>query len=55
MNTPIKKPVVINDEIVIRKRMNINSVMDHRYGDGAQGAQILKRLKEVWKNPEKFY
>ena len=30
-----KKPVVVNDQIVIRDMMNVVYTIDHRYGDAA--------------------
>ncbi|KNZ41012.1 2-oxo acid dehydrogenase subunit E2 [Acetobacterium bakii] len=46
-----KKPVVINDEIVIRMMMQLSLTYDHRTVDGAPAAQFLKRIKELLENP----
>jgi pyruvate dehydrogenase E2 component (dihydrolipoamide acetyltransferase) len=40
-----KKPVVVNDEIVIGQRMKITLSGDHRVMDGAVGARFLQDVK----------
>ena len=47
----VKKPVVRNDEIVIRSMMDITLSYDHRLVDGAGAAKFLKTLKEYIENP----
>lgn len=49
-----KKPVVINDEVVIREMMTITYTMDHRQGDGALITPFLKAVKDIIENPEEF-
>ncbi|SCG83964.1 pyruvate dehydrogenase E2 component (dihydrolipoamide acetyltransferase) [Proteiniborus sp. DW1] len=46
-----KKPVVINDEIVIRHMMPISLSIDHRIIDGGDAGRFLLRLKELLSNP----
>lgn len=46
-----KKPVVINDEIVIRPMMNIALNADHRIIDGLEGAKFMQTLKNNLENP----
>jgi pyruvate dehydrogenase E2 component (dihydrolipoamide acetyltransferase) len=41
----VKKPVVINDEVVVRQMMNVTATCDHRIVDGADAARFLKKLK----------
>lgn len=48
----IKKPVVIDNEIVIRDMMNITGSFDHRVVDGAVGAPFLQKIKEFIECPE---
>jgi pyruvate dehydrogenase E2 component (dihydrolipoamide acetyltransferase) len=45
------RPVVIDGEVVIRPIMVLSLTFDHRIVDGAQGAQFLKRIKELVQNP----
>lgn len=47
-----KKPVVYNNEIVIRDMMNITGSFDHRVIDGAIGAPFLQKIKELLEDPE---
>jgi pyruvate dehydrogenase E2 component (dihydrolipoamide acetyltransferase) len=46
-----QKPVVVNDELEIRRRMRMTLSCDHRVVDGATGAQFLKTLVEMLENP----
>ncbi|WP_299090956.1 dihydrolipoamide acetyltransferase family protein [uncultured Metabacillus sp.] len=45
------KPVVINQEIVIRPMMAVSLSFDHRAIDGAPAAAFLTELKHVLENP----
>ena len=45
------KPVALNGELVIRRRMRITMSCDHRVIDGATGAAFLKTLVEMLENP----
>ena len=46
-----KKPVVIEDKIVIRSTMMASCAVDHRVLDGAPAGQFLAALKETLENP----
>jgi pyruvate dehydrogenase E2 component (dihydrolipoamide acetyltransferase) len=46
-----EKPVVINQEIVIRPMMAVSLSFDHRAIDGAPAAEFLTELKHVLENP----
>lgn len=48
-----KKPVAIDNEVEVRKRMKLTLSIDHRIVDGAVGAKFLKYLKIVLENPRK--
>ena len=45
------KPVVLNDAVVIRRRMRMTMSCDHRVIDGATGAAFLKTLVGMLENP----
>jgi pyruvate dehydrogenase E2 component (dihydrolipoyllysine-residue acetyltransferase) len=45
------KAVVVNGEIVVRRRMRITMSCDHRVIDGATGAAFLKTLVAMLENP----
>lgn len=47
-----KKPVVVNDEIVIRRIMLLSSTLDHRVVDGSHGGRLFRIIKQFAKNPE---
>jgi pyruvate/2-oxoglutarate dehydrogenase complex dihydrolipoamide acyltransferase (E2) component len=49
-----KKPVVIDDEIVIRRMMSVGIVFDHRIADASQGASLMRCIKHAVKHPEEF-
>ena len=45
------KPVVRNDEIVVRQMMRVTMSCDHRVIDGATGAKFLQTFKKILENP----
>jgi pyruvate dehydrogenase E2 component (dihydrolipoamide acetyltransferase) len=51
VSTIVKKPVVVDNEIVIRQRMNITFSGDHRVIDGATGAKFVQEVKRLLQNP----
>lgn len=49
-----KRPVVVNDQIVIRPMMYLALSYDHRLIDGREAVQFLVRIKEGIENPERL-
>jgi 2-oxoglutarate dehydrogenase E2 component (dihydrolipoamide succinyltransferase) len=47
-----KRPVAINDEVVIRPMMYVALSYDHRIVDGKEAVQFLVRVKELIEDPE---
>jgi pyruvate dehydrogenase E2 component (dihydrolipoamide acetyltransferase) len=47
----IQKPVVKDQQIVVREMMNITGSFDHRIIDGTLGAAFLNKVKEIIQNP----
>lgn len=45
------KPVVVEDQIVIRKMMTLSLAFDHRLTDGAPAARFLQYVKELIESP----
>jgi pyruvate dehydrogenase E2 component (dihydrolipoamide acetyltransferase) len=45
------KPVVVDGNIVVRKRMRMTMSCDHRVIDGATGAMFLKTVRRMLENP----
>ncbi len=46
-----KRPVVVNDEIVIRPMMYVALSYDHRIVDGSDAVRFLVRIKELLEDP----
>ncbi len=49
-----KRPIVVNDEIVIRPMMYLALSYDHRIVDGREAVTFLKRIVECIENPERM-
>jgi pyruvate dehydrogenase E2 component (dihydrolipoamide acetyltransferase) len=47
----VAKPVVRDNEIVVRQMMRVTMSCDHRVIDGATGAKFLQTLKKMLENP----
>ena len=47
----VQKPVAIDGQIALRRRLRLTMSCDHRVIDGATGAQFLKTLKGMLENP----
>lgn len=54
MHSIQKRPVVVNDEIVIRPMMYIALTYDHRIVDGKEAVTFLKRIKELIEAPARL-
>jgi 2-oxoacid dehydrogenases acyltransferase (catalytic domain) len=50
----VKKPKVVNDEIMIRECINISFTIDHRYTDGSRAIRLLSKFKTYIHDPEKY-
>ena len=54
MHAITKRPVVVNDEVVIRPMMYLAVSYDHRLIDGRESVTFLKRIVECIENPERM-
>ncbi|HPF46753.1 MAG: 2-oxoglutarate dehydrogenase complex dihydrolipoyllysine-residue succinyltransferase [Alphaproteobacteria bacterium] len=54
MHTIQKRPVVVNDEIVIRPMMYLSLSYDHRIVDGKGAVTFLVRVKENLEDPQRL-
>ena len=45
------KPVIVGDEIELRKKLRVTMSCDHRAVDGAVGARFLQTLRRMLENP----
>ncbi len=49
-----KRPVAIDDQVVVRPMMYVALSYDHRIIDGREAVTFLKRIKECIENPERM-
>ena len=49
-----KRPVVVDEQIVVRPMMYVALSYDHRIVDGREAVTFLKRIKEFVENPERM-
>jgi 2-oxoglutarate dehydrogenase E2 component (dihydrolipoamide succinyltransferase) len=54
MHTIQKRPVAVNDQVVIRPMMYLALSYDHRLIDGREAVQFLVRVKECVESPERL-
>jgi 2-oxoglutarate dehydrogenase E2 component (dihydrolipoamide succinyltransferase) len=54
MHTIQKRPVAVDDQVVIRPMMYLALSYDHRLIDGREAVQFLVRIKECVENPERM-
>ena len=50
-----KRPVVVDNEIVIRPMMYVALTYDHRIVDGREAVQFLITIKEVLEEPARLF
>jgi 2-oxoglutarate dehydrogenase E2 component (dihydrolipoamide succinyltransferase) len=55
MHSIQKRPVAIDDQVVIRPMMYLALSYDHRIVDGREAVSFLVRIKECIENPERLY
>jgi 2-oxoglutarate dehydrogenase E2 component (dihydrolipoamide succinyltransferase) len=55
MHSIQKRPVAVNDQVVIRPMMYLALSYDHRIVDGREAVSFLVRVKECIENPERLY
>jgi pyruvate dehydrogenase E2 component (dihydrolipoamide acetyltransferase) len=46
-----KRPVVVEDQIVIRPMLDVTATIDHRFLDGHRGAILAKVMRNLLENP----
>jgi 2-oxoglutarate dehydrogenase E2 component (dihydrolipoamide succinyltransferase) len=54
MHNIVKRPVVVDDEIVIRPMMYLAMSYDHRIIDGREAVTFLVRIKQAIEDPERL-
>ncbi len=48
----LKKPAVVNDQIVPRKILTLGAALDHRLVDASHGGRLFRFIKHSIKNPD---
>jgi len=51
VGSTIEKPVVVDGEVAVRRRMRVTMSCDHRVIDGASGARFLRTFRAMLENP----
>lgn len=51
LGAAVKRPVVVNDQVVIAPTMKATLSVDHRVADGAQAARFMQDFKKLLENP----
>jgi 2-oxoglutarate dehydrogenase E2 component (dihydrolipoamide succinyltransferase) len=54
MHTIQKRPVAVDDQVVVRPMMYLALSYDHRLIDGREAVQFLVRVKECVEDPERI-
>jgi 2-oxoglutarate dehydrogenase E2 component (dihydrolipoamide succinyltransferase) len=54
MHTIQKRPIAVNDQVVLRPMMYLALSYDHRLIDGREAVSFLVRIKECIENPERM-
>jgi 2-oxoglutarate dehydrogenase E2 component (dihydrolipoamide succinyltransferase) len=54
MHSIKKRPIVVDDEVVVRPMMNLAVSYDHRIIDGKEAVSFLKRIVDCLENPERL-
>jgi 2-oxoglutarate dehydrogenase E2 component (dihydrolipoamide succinyltransferase) len=49
-----KRPVAVNDQVVVRPMMYLALSYDHRIIDGREAVSFLVRVKECVENPDRL-
>ena len=49
-----KRPIAVDDQVVIRPMMYVALSYDHRIVDGEQAVTFLKRIKECVEHPSRI-
>ena len=50
----VKRPVVVDDEVVVRPMLTISATLDHRYLDGFHAARLATSVREYLADPGRF-
>jgi 2-oxoisovalerate dehydrogenase E2 component (dihydrolipoyl transacylase) len=51
----VKRPVVVEDQVVVRLMMNLSSSFDHRFVDGFDAASLIQAMKGYLEEPATIF
>jgi len=51
----VKRPVVVDDQVVVRLMMNLSSSFDHRFVDGFDAASLIQAMKSYLEEPATIF
>jgi 2-oxoisovalerate dehydrogenase E2 component (dihydrolipoyl transacylase) len=55
VNKAVKRPMVIDNVVVVRLMMNLSSCFDHRFVDGFEAASMIQCLKAYLEEPATLF
>ena len=55
VNKAVDRPVIVGDQIEVRRMMNLSSSFDHRFVDGYDAASLIQALKEMLEQPATIF
>lgn len=55
VNKAVKRPVVVDDAVVVRRMMNLSASFDHRFVDGFDAASMIQHMKRALEHPASLF
>jgi len=55
VNKAVDRPVIVGDQIEVRRMMNLSSSFDHRFVDGYDAASMIQALKKLLEQPATIF
>ena len=55
VNKAVKRPVVVDDAVVVRRMMNLSASFDHRFVDGVDAASMIQHMKRALEHPASLF
>lgn len=55
VNKAVDRPMIVGDQIEVRRMMNLSSSFDHRFVDGFDAASMIQALREMLEQPATIF
>jgi 2-oxoisovalerate dehydrogenase E2 component (dihydrolipoyl transacylase) len=55
VNKAVERPMIVEEQIEVRRMMNLSSSFDHRFVDGYDAASMIQALKEMIEQPATIF